>query len=92
MAHASPERRLLLDKLGLADAVREYKRGFNAAQIRRWLTWAIGDGLVPGCMLDGRGKARAVVFDLASVTADHRHDFQLDELDRHLNRRAAPSS
>lgn len=81
---AAPEHSLLVDQLALAEAVREYKHGFVEAQLRRWLCWAIGDGLVPGCSLGGRGKERAVVLDPASVTAAHRRDLQLDELDRRL--------
>ena len=74
----APGHRLLVDQLALADAVREYKRGFVAAQLRRWLCWAIGDGLVPGCALAGRGKERAVVLDPTGVTAERRRELQLD--------------
>ena len=89
------EARALLE-LALAEAVREYKRGFNAAQLRRWLCQAIQErpqhrgaalpGFFPACQLIGHGKERAVVFDVASLTAADRQDYQLDELDRHLAR------
>lgn len=75
---ADPGHRLLVDQLALDDAVREYKRGFVAAQLRRWLCWAIGDGLVPGCTLAGRGKERVVVLDPANITAEQRLTLQLD--------------
>lgn len=78
----APGHRMLVDLLALDEAVREYKRGFVAAQLRRWLCWAIDDKLVPGCALVGRGKERAVVLDLAAVTDAHRRDLQLDELPR----------
>ncbi len=74
----APGHRLLVDQLALADAVREYKRGFVAAQLRRWLCWAIDEGLVPGCSMDGRGKERAVVLDPAAIAADRRRELQLD--------------
>ena len=93
---AAPEHRLLVAELALAEAVREYKRGFNAAQLRRWLCQAIQErpqhrgaalpGFFPACQLIGHGKERAVVFDVASLTAADRQDYQLDELDRHLAR------
>ena len=80
---AAPGHRLPLDKLALAEAVRAYKPRHAAPQLRRWLAWAIDEKLVPGCALDGRGKERAVVFDAAGVTAEHRRELQLDE--RRLN-------
>lgn len=76
---AAPGHRIPLDQLALDEAVREYKRGFVAAQLRRWLTWAIDENLVPGCTLDGRGKARAVVLDPAQLTAELRRELQLDD-------------
>jgi hypothetical protein len=75
---AAPGHRLLVDQLALDEAVREYKRGFVAAQLWRWLCWAVDEGLVPGCTLDGRGKTRAAVLDPAKLTAARRRDLQLD--------------
>ena len=76
---AAPGHRLLVDQLALDEAVREYKRGFVAAQLRRWLCWAIVDGLVPGCSLVGRGKERVVLLDPAGLTVERRRELQLDE-------------
>jgi hypothetical protein len=100
---SAPEHCLPVAELALAEAVREYKRGFNAAQLRRWLCQAIQErpqykgpalpGFFPACQLTGRGKERAVVLDVAGLTQQHRRDFQLDELDRHLlNARATRPS
>lgn len=75
---AAPGHRLLVDQLALDEAVREYKRGFVAAQLRRWLTWAIDEGLVPACSLVGRGKDRAVLLDPAALTAERQRELQLD--------------
>lgn len=75
----APGHRLLVDQLALADAVRQYKRGFVAAQLRRWLCWAIDDKLIPACTLVGRGKERAVVLDPAALTPERRRSLQLDE-------------
>ncbi len=92
----APGHQLLVSDLALGEAVREYKRGFEAAQLRRWLCQAIHErpqhrgvalpGFFPACSLVGRGKARAVLLDVAGLTPQHRRDFQLDELDRHLAR------
>ena len=93
---AAPEHRLLVAELALGEAVREYKRGFDASQLRRWLCATIQPprqpgrqqppGFIPCCSLLGRGKERAVVLDVASLTAAHRRDYQLDALDRALAR------
>jgi hypothetical protein len=92
----APEHHLLVSELALGAAVREYKRGFEAAQLRRWLCQAIQQrpqqkgaalpGFFPACSLMGRGKARAVILDVAGLTQQHRRDYQLDELDKHLNK------
>lgn len=92
----APGHQLLVSELALAEAVREYKRGFEAAQLRRWICQAIQErpqhrgvalpGFFPACSLVGRGKARAVLLDVAGLTPQHRRDFQLDELDRRLAR------
>ena len=92
----APGHQLLVSELALAEAVREYKRGFEAAQLRRWLCQAIQGrpqfkgpalpGFFPACYLVGRGKTRAVLLDVAGLTQQHRRDFQLVELDQRLAR------
>lgn len=91
---AAPRHQVLVADLALAESVREYKRGFEASQLRRWLCQAIQEtpqykghsrpGFFPACHLVGRGKTRAVVLNPTQITAEHRRDYQLDELDRHL--------
>ena len=98
---AAPGHRLRVAELALAEAVREYKRGFNAAQLRRWLCQAIQEtpqfkgpprpGFFPACSLVGRGKDRAVVLNVSALTPEHRRDYQLDELDQHLNKIDLPT-
>lgn len=95
----APGHQLLVSELALAEAVREYKRGFEAAQLRRWLCQAIQErpqhrgvtlpGFFPACSLVGRGKARSVVLDVAGLTPQHRRDYQLHELDQRLAAGAA---
>lgn len=91
---AAPRHQVLVADLALAESVREYKRGFEASQLRRWLCQAIQEtpqfkgpprpGFFPACQLIGRGKTRAVVLNPTQITEEHRRDYQLDELDRHL--------
>lgn len=74
---------LKIERMPLGEAarltpIRQYK-GEKAEEtaLRRWLIWAIEQGLVPGFSTVGKGKERAVVFDAAQVSDEQREHYQI---------------